>query len=59
MLTLYLLEFLQDFMGKCIVTLTRVILEGEYKESFQVDGTKSGKLTLNLKWLAQPLYRNS
>ncbi|PWA87882.1 C2 domain, Synaptotagmin-like mitochondrial-lipid-binding domain protein [Artemisia annua] len=50
--------FGKDFMGKCIVTLTRVILEGEYKESFQVDGTKSGKLTLNLKWLAQPLYRN-
>nr|GEV19422.1 synaptotagmin-5-like isoform X1 [Tanacetum cinerariifolium] len=51
--------FGKDFMGKCILTLTRVILEGEYKDSFQVDGTKSGKLTLNLKWLAQPLYRNS
>ncbi|KAM0020925.1 putative C2 domain, synaptotagmin-like mitochondrial-lipid-binding domain, C2 domain superfamily [Helianthus debilis subsp. tardiflorus] len=51
--------FGKDFMGKCILTLTRVILEGEYKESFQIEEAKSGKLTLNLKWLAQPLYRNS
>ncbi|KAI3771742.1 hypothetical protein L6452_02909 [Arctium lappa] len=51
--------FGKDFMGRCIMTLTRVILEGEYKDSFVVDVAKSGKLTLNLKWLAQPIYRNS
>ncbi|KVI11694.1 C2 calcium-dependent membrane targeting [Cynara cardunculus var. scolymus] len=50
--------FGKDFMGRCIMTLTRVILEGEYKDSFVVDVAKSGKLTLNLKWLAQPIYRN-
>ncbi|XP_076905669.1 synaptotagmin-5-like [Bidens hawaiensis] len=51
--------FGKDFMGRCILTLTRVILEGEYKESFQIEEAKSGKLTLNLKWLAQPIYRKS
>ncbi|XP_071696771.1 synaptotagmin-5-like isoform X2 [Rutidosis leptorrhynchoides] len=51
--------FGKDFMGRCILTLTRVILEGEYKDSFQVDEAKSGKLTLNLKWSGQPIYRNS
>ncbi|KAK9055129.1 hypothetical protein SSX86_026211 [Deinandra increscens subsp. villosa] len=51
--------FGKDFMGRCILTLTRVILEGEYKESFQIEEAKSGKLTLYLKWLAQPIYRNS
>ncbi|KAD3067856.1 hypothetical protein E3N88_35736 [Mikania micrantha] len=42
--------FGKDFMGRCILTLTRVILEGEYKESFNIMEAKSGKLTLNLKW---------
>ncbi|XP_076954964.1 synaptotagmin-5-like [Bidens hawaiensis] len=51
--------FGKDFMGRCILTLTRVILEGEYKESFQIEEAKSGKLTLNLKWLAQPIYHKS
>ncbi|KAI3513819.1 hypothetical protein L1887_12002 [Cichorium endivia] len=51
--------FGKDFMGRCILTLTRVILEGEYKDSFEVEGAKSGKLSLNLKWLAQPIYRKS
>ncbi|KAL4571443.1 hypothetical protein LXL04_018202 [Taraxacum kok-saghyz] len=51
--------FGKDYMGRCILTLTRVILEGEYKDDFKVEGAKSGKLSLNLKWLAQPIYRNS
>lgn len=46
--------FGKDYMGRCILTLTRVILEGEYEDSIQVEGAKSGKLNLNLKWLAQP-----
>ncbi|XP_059635175.1 synaptotagmin-5-like [Cornus florida] len=51
--------FGKDYMGRCILTLTRVILEGEYKDSFQLDGAKSGILTLNLKWTPQPIYRDS
>lgn len=49
----------QDYMGRCILTLTRVILEGEYKECFQLDEAKSGKLNLHLKWMPQPVYRDS
>ncbi|XP_063944824.1 synaptotagmin-5 [Daucus carota subsp. sativus] len=51
--------FGKDYMGRCILTLTRVILEGEYKDSFQLDGAKSGKLNLHLKWMPQPIYRDS
>lgn len=49
---------LQDYMGRCIMTLTRVIMEGEYKDSFPLDGAKSGRLNLNLKWSPQPIYRD-
>ncbi|KAJ7957681.1 synaptotagmin-5-like [Quillaja saponaria] len=51
--------FGKDYMGRCILTLTKVILEGEYKDRFQLDGAKSGHLNLNLKWLPQPIYRDS
>ncbi|XP_022143060.1 synaptotagmin-5 [Momordica charantia] len=51
--------FGKDYMGRCILTLTRVILEGEYKESFELDGAKSGRLNLHLKWMPQPIYRDS
>lgn len=50
--------FGKDYMGRCILTLTRVILEGEYKESFQLEGAKAGKLNLHLKWVPQPVYRD-
>ncbi|XVE63663.1 hypothetical protein DITRI_Ditri07aG0037800 [Diplodiscus trichospermus] len=51
--------FGKDYMGRCIMTLTRVILEGEYKDSLQVEGAKSGTLNLHLKWLPQPIFRES
>lgn len=51
--------FGKDYMGRCILTLTRVLLEGEYKESFELEGAKSGKLNLNLKWVSQSIYRDS
>ncbi|XP_034699739.1 synaptotagmin-5 [Vitis riparia] len=50
--------FGKDYMGRCILTLTRVILEGEYKETFQLDEAKSGRLNLHLKWMPQPIYRD-
>ncbi|KAJ6296294.1 hypothetical protein OIU76_027066 [Salix suchowensis] len=51
--------FGKDYMGRCILTLTRVILEGEYKDCFQLDEAKSGRLNLQLKWTAQHVYRDS
>lgn len=51
--------FGKDYMGRCILTLTRVILEGEYKDCFELDGTKLGKLNLHLKWMPQPIYRDT
>ncbi|KAJ0799972.1 putative protein kinase RLK-Pelle-CrRLK1L-1 family [Helianthus annuus] len=51
--------FEKVYMGRCILTLKRVIQEGEYKDCFALDGAKSGKLNLNLKWMAQPIYRDS
>ncbi|KAF3631550.1 Synaptotagmin-4 [Capsicum annuum] len=51
--------FGKDYMGRCILTLTRVLMEGEYKETFELDEAKSGKLNLHLKWAPQPIYRDS
>ncbi|GMN47291.1 hypothetical protein TIFTF001_016470 [Ficus carica] len=51
--------FGKDYMGRCILTLTRVLLEGEYKDSFQLDEAKSGILNLHLKWMPQPILRDS
>ncbi|XP_026387608.1 synaptotagmin-5-like [Papaver somniferum] len=51
--------FGKDYIGRCIITLTRVILEGEYNDTVPLDGAKSGKLNLHLKWSAQPIYRDS
>ncbi|KAK4481951.1 hypothetical protein RD792_012864 [Penstemon davidsonii] len=51
--------FGKDYMGRCILTLTRVIMEGEYKDSFPLDDAKSGTLNLHLKWSPQPIYRDS
>lgn len=51
--------FGKDYMGRCILTLTRVILEGEYKDTFPLDGAKTGTLNLHLKWNPQPIYRDS
>ncbi|KAK9100613.1 hypothetical protein Scep_024043 [Stephania cephalantha] len=51
--------FGKDYMGRCILTLTRVILETEYKDSFPLEGAKSGRLDLHLKWTPQPIYRDS
>jgi len=36
--------FGKDFMGKCILTLKRVLIEGEYKDSYELAEVKSGKL---------------
>lgn len=49
----------QDFMGRCIMTLTRVILEGEYSDSFPLENAKTGKLNIHLKWTPQPIYRDT
>ncbi|KAF1887333.1 hypothetical protein Lal_00040935 [Lupinus albus] len=51
--------FRKDYVGRVILTLTRVILEGGYKERFELDNAKSGFLNLHLKWMPQTIYRDS
>ncbi|XP_054788803.1 synaptotagmin-4-like [Prosopis cineraria] len=48
----------KDKIGRVIMTLTRVILAKEVQESFALDGAKSGKLNLYLKWTPQHKYRD-
>ncbi|KAK4757764.1 hypothetical protein SAY87_019065 [Trapa incisa] len=50
--------FGKEKIGRCIMTLTKVIIEGDIQDTFLLDGAKSGKLTLHLKWMAQPLFRD-
>ncbi|KAL0447312.1 UNVERIFIED_CONTAM: Synaptotagmin-4 [Sesamum latifolium] len=50
--------FGKDKMGRCIMTLTRAILEGEFKDSFPIDGTESGRLNLHIKWTPQTIFRD-
>ncbi|KAL8496942.1 hypothetical protein ACS0TY_020575 [Phlomoides rotata] len=49
--------FGKEKMGRCIMTLTRAILEGEYTDSFHIDGTESGKLNLHIKWSSQSIVK--
>ncbi|KAL8128821.1 hypothetical protein V2J09_017976 [Rumex salicifolius] len=51
--------FGKDYMGRCVVTLTRVIKEGEYKESLALEEAKQGKLNVNLKWTPQNVLRHT
>jgi len=57
--TLWLYFCGQDYIGRCILTLTRVIMEEEYKDWYPLDESKTGKLQLHLKWMAQSIYRDS
>ncbi|CAA3028704.1 synaptotagmin-5-like [Olea europaea subsp. europaea] len=50
--------FGKNKLGKCIMTLTRIILEGEVMDSFPLDGAESGRLNLHLKWTPQPIMRD-
>ncbi|KAL6556736.1 Synaptotagmin-5 [Orobanche gracilis] len=49
--------FGKDKMGRCAMTLSRAILEGEFTDSFPIDGAKSGKLNLHLKWTSQTIIK--
>ncbi|TVU42452.1 hypothetical protein EJB05_08857, partial [Eragrostis curvula] len=50
--------FGKDYVGRCILTLTRVLLEGEFQDTFTLQGAKSGKLNVHFKWTPQPIYRD-
>ncbi|KAG8046972.1 hypothetical protein GUJ93_ZPchr0008g11998 [Zizania palustris] len=50
--------FGKDYIGRCILTLTRVILEGEFQDIFVLQGAKSGKLNLHFKWTPQLIFRD-
>ena len=41
------------------MTLTRALLEGEFQDSFTLDGAKSGRLNLHLKWTPQTIFRDA
>ncbi|KAF9662112.1 hypothetical protein SADUNF_Sadunf18G0019400 [Salix dunnii] len=51
--------FGKDKIGRCIMTLTRVLLEGKFQDSFPLDGASSGKLLLHLQWTPQLKFRDS
>lgn len=51
--------FSRDYMGRCILTLTKVLIEEEYTDSFPLQGAKTGKLKLHLKWSPQSIMRDS
>lgn len=51
--------FSRDYMGRCILTLTKVLIEEDYSDSFPLEGAKSGKLNLHLKWSPQSIFRDS
>ncbi|GAV60535.1 C2 domain-containing protein, partial [Cephalotus follicularis] len=51
--------FGKDKIGKCLMTLTRVILEGEFQDKYPLDGAKSGRLYLHLTWTPQLVFRDS
>ncbi|TKY74747.1 Synaptotagmin-4 protein [Spatholobus suberectus] len=50
--------FGKEKIGRVILTLTKVILEGEYSETFPLDGAKSGNISLHLKWTPQHKFRD-
>ncbi|XP_057799976.1 synaptotagmin-4-like [Salvia miltiorrhiza] len=49
--------FGKEKMGKCIMTLTRAILDGEITNDFHLDGTESGKVKLHIKWTSQSIIK--
>ncbi|KAK7311886.1 hypothetical protein RJT34_10339 [Clitoria ternatea] len=50
--------FGKEKIGRVIMTLTKVILEGEYTGTYPLDGAKSGNITLHLRWTPQHKYRD-
>ncbi|KAG1327896.1 Synaptotagmin-5 [Cocos nucifera] len=48
----------KDFIGRCIITLTRVMIEGKLADTFFLEGSETGKLNLSLKWRPQPIYQD-
>ncbi|KAJ4911886.1 Synaptotagmin-4 [Raphanus sativus] len=52
-------KFGKDKIGRVIMTLTRVMLEGEFQEWYALDGAKSGKLCIHLKWTPRLKLRDA
>ncbi|KAK7351373.1 hypothetical protein VNO77_10774 [Canavalia gladiata] len=50
--------FGKEKIGRVIMTLTKVILEGEYSETIPLDGAKSGNISMHLRWTPQHKYRD-
>ncbi|GKV03241.1 hypothetical protein SLEP1_g15579 [Rubroshorea leprosula] len=49
--------FKKEKIGNCIMTLTRVLIEGEVQDNFSLDGTQSGRIFLHIKWTPQLVFR--
>ncbi|VVB14032.1 unnamed protein product [Arabis nemorensis] len=52
-------KFGKDKIGRVIMTLTRVMIEGEFQDCYALDGAKSGKLCINLKWTPRLKLRDA
>lgn len=39
------------------MTLTRAILDGEVRDDFNIDGTETGTICLNLKWTSKTIVK--
>ncbi|GMI92476.1 SYNAPTOTAGMIN HOMOLOG E, synaptotagmin 5, ARABIDOPSIS THALIANA SYNAPTOTAGMIN HOMOLOG E [Hibiscus trionum] len=50
--------FRKEKIGRIAMTMTRVLLEGEFQDTFPLDGAKSGHLNLHLKWSPQLVFRD-
>lgn len=50
---------LKDKIGRVIMTLTRVMIEGEFQDCYELDGAKSGKLCIHLKWTPRLKLRDA
>ncbi|CAL8105620.1 unnamed protein product [Prunus armeniaca] len=51
--------FGKDRIGRVIMTLTRVLMEGEYQDCYALDIAKSGRIYLSLRWVAQHKVRDT
>ncbi|KAM7275165.1 hypothetical protein ACFE04_017031 [Oxalis oulophora] len=50
--------FGKDKIGRVIMTLTRVLIEGEFQDSYNLEGAKSGKIFIHLKWTPKLVFRD-
>ncbi|XP_054792574.1 synaptotagmin-4-like isoform X1 [Prosopis cineraria] len=50
--------FGKEKIGRVILTFTRIILKGEFQDTFALNGSPSGKITLHFRWKPQHKKRD-